>query len=52
MKDTSVQVTGRHDPCIVPKAVPVVEATLAIVLADHCIRSGKIPRVLGLKESR
>ncbi len=52
MKDTSVQVTGRHDPCIVPKAVPVVEATVAIVLADHCIRSGKIPRVLGVKESR
>ena len=52
MKDTSVQVTGRHDPCIVPKAVPVVEATVAIVLVDHCIRSGKIPRVLGLKESR
>jgi len=51
MTDTKVQITGRHDPCIVPKAVPVVEAAVAIVLADHCIRSGKIPRVLGKKHS-
>lgn len=51
MVDTNVQITGRHDPCIVPKAVPVVEAAVAIVLADHCIRSGKIPRVLGKKHS-
>jgi len=51
MMDTNVQITGRHDPCIVPKAVPVVEAAVAIVLADHCIRSGKIPRVIGKKHS-
>ena len=51
MTDTNVQITGRHDPCIVPKAVPVVEAAVAIVLADHCIRSSKIPRVLGRKDS-
>ncbi len=49
MQDTTVQVTGRHDPCIVPKAVPVVEAAVAIVLADHCLRTGAIPRVLGKK---
>jgi chorismate synthase len=49
MQDTTVQVTGRHDPCIVPKAVPVVEAAVAIVLADHCLRAGAIPRVLGKK---
>jgi chorismate synthase len=49
MRDTKVEVTGRHDPCIVPKAVPVVEAAMAIVLADHCLRSGTIPRVLGKK---
>lgn len=50
MQDTVVQVTGRHDPCIVPKAVPVVEAAVAIVLADHCLRAGVIPRVLGKKQ--
>ena len=27
-------VTGRHDPCIVPRAVPVVEAVTALVLTD------------------
>lgn len=50
MRETKVEVTGRHDPCIVPKAVPVVEAAVAIVLADHCLRSGVIPRVLGRKD--
>jgi chorismate synthase len=49
MRETSVQVTGRHDPCVVPKAVPVVEAAMAIVLADHCLRGGLIPRVIGKK---
>lgn len=51
MKETTVQVTGRHDPCVVPKAVPVVEAAVAIVLADHCLRANAIPRVIGKKES-
>jgi len=39
-------VKGRHDPCVVPKAVPVVEATMAITLADHMVRAGVIPKVL------
>jgi chorismate synthase len=46
-KETVLQVDGRHDPCIVPRAVPVVEAMMAIVLADLSIYSGKIPRILG-----
>ena len=29
---------GRHDPCIVPRAVPVVEAMTAMVLLDHCLQ--------------
>lgn len=33
-KDTSLEITGRHDPCIVPRAVPVVEACCAIALLD------------------
>jgi len=40
---------GRHDPCIVPRAVPVVEACMAIVLADHLLRAGLIPKTLGKK---
>jgi chorismate synthase len=50
MEDAMVQVTGRHDPCIVPKAVPVVESAVAIVLADHCLRARTIPRVIGKKK--
>ncbi len=29
---------GRHDPCIIPRAIPVVEAMVKIVLADHFLR--------------
>ncbi len=34
MENTTLSVGGRHDPCIVPRAVPVVEAALAIALVD------------------
>lgn len=30
---------GRHDPCVLPRAVPIVEAMAAIVLADHLFRA-------------
>ena len=29
---------GRHDPCVVPRAVPMVEAMVALVLADHLMQ--------------
>ena len=29
---------GRHDPCVVPRAVPMVEAMVALVLADHLLQ--------------
>jgi len=47
MEETLIRVKGRHDPCIVPKAVPVIESAVAIVLADHMLRAGFIPKVLG-----
>lgn len=47
MENTTIKVEGRHDPCIVPRAVPVVEAMMAVVLADHALRAGKINQVLG-----
>ena len=31
---------GRHDPCVVPRAVPIVEAMAALVLVDHAMRHG------------
>ncbi len=36
----SVEVTGRgrHDPCVLPRAVPIVESMAALVLADHLLR--------------
>jgi chorismate synthase len=46
MREEEVVVTGRHDPVIGPRAVPVVESVVAIVLADHAIRAGLIPPVL------
>jgi chorismate synthase len=46
MEETLIRVKGRHDPCIVPKAVPVIESAVAIVLADHMLRAVFIPRVL------
>lgn len=35
-------VFGRHDPCIVPRAIPVAEAMTAIVLVDHLLRNKTI----------
>ena len=46
MKDVEISVTGRHDPCIVPRAVPVVEAMVALVLVDLMMMQGLIPRSL------
>jgi chorismate synthase len=39
-KGEKVEVTGkgRHDPCVVPRAVPIVEAMTALVLVDHLLR--------------
>ena len=34
MEETELSIRGRHDPCIVPRAVPVAEAVTAIVLLD------------------
>ncbi len=49
LDETSINIKGRHDSCIVPKAVPVVEAAVAFVLVDHLIRGGFISKVLGVE---
>src|SRR3989441_5012815 len=46
MEEAKLGVKGRHDPCVVPKAVLVVQGMVAIGLADLMIRGGMIPRVL------
>lgn len=37
-KKTLLKAKGRHDPCVLPRAVPMVEAMTALVLADHALR--------------
>jgi chorismate synthase len=37
-KNTTLRGRGRHDPCVLPRAVPMVEAMAALVLADHALR--------------
>ena len=35
---TVLEGRGRHDPCVLPRAVPIVEAMMALVLVDHALR--------------
>lgn len=43
MKNSEIEIEGRHDPCIVPRAVPVVEAASALVILDLLMeRGGKL----------
>jgi len=37
-KNTTLKARGRHDPCLLPRAVPIVEAMTALVLVDHALR--------------
>jgi len=46
MEKASLSIRGRHDVCIVPRAVPVVEAMMATTLCDFAMRAGLIPRVI------
>jgi chorismate synthase len=37
-EETTLAARGRHDPCVLPRAVPIVEAMAALVLCDHALR--------------
>jgi chorismate synthase len=50
MKPVEIEVGGRHDACIVPRAVPVVEAMMAVTLCDFALQVGLIPGVIGKKK--
>ena len=41
-KDAVLQVKGRHDPCVVPRAAPVVDSLVALTIADHALITGAI----------
>ena len=38
LQNTTIKPRGRHDPCVLPRAVPRVEAMTALVLADPALR--------------
>lgn len=38
LKETTLSVTGRHDPCVALRAIPIVEAMVSLVLVDHALR--------------
>ena len=38
LKNTTLKGRGRHDPCVLPRAVPMIEAMTALVLIDHALR--------------
>jgi chorismate synthase len=38
LQNTTLKGRGRHDPCVLPRAVPMVEAMAALVLVDHALR--------------
>lgn len=35
----SLKAMGRHDPCVLPRAVPIVDAMSALVIMDHAMRN-------------
>lgn len=39
LEPSNIGYQGRHDPCVIPRAIPVVEAMTALVLADHLLRN-------------
>jgi chorismate synthase len=46
MESAPLDIKGRHDVCIVPRAVPVVAAMMAIVLCDFALRARLLPEVI------
>jgi chorismate synthase len=44
-ENTTISGRGRHDPCVLPRAVPIVEAMVALVLVDHALRQRAIARL-------
>ena len=56
---TELAARGRHDPCVLPRAVPIVEAMAALVLCDHALRQNaigcgipKLPRTKSTEDTK
>ncbi len=48
----TIKVEGRHDPCLCPRAVPVIESMIALVIADHLLRQSLTKHQNGLARIR
>ncbi|MEE8507639.1 MAG: chorismate synthase [Myxococcota bacterium] len=48
---TVLKAQGRHDPCVLPRAVPIVEAMVCLVLADHWLRQRSVDSLPPLPQS-
>jgi len=49
-QDVKLEVTGRHDPCVLPRVAPIVEAMAALTIMDHYLRSqAVIPAEAGIQ---
>jgi len=46
MEPDTIEIKGRHDACIVPRAVPAVEAMIAVTICDFAMRAGLISEVI------
>jgi len=48
---TVLEARGRHDPCVLPRAVPIVEAMVCLVLADHWLRQRSVSVLTALGDT-
>ena len=48
--DVELKAKGRHDPCVVPRAVPMVESMVALVLVDHLMMQFAQCNLLGRED--
>ena len=51
-ENTTLKGRGRHDPCVLPRAVPMVEAMTALVLVDHALRQQGAMRLIFFRNRR
>ena len=49
--DTTIKVRGRHDPCVLPRAVPIVEAMTAITIMDHYLLNLHVAQLSNIDKS-
>ena len=52
MTETKLQVKGRHDPCIVPRALPCIEAAAAIAIGDLLMEEGRFTGAVAIEEKK